>query len=120
MLAERLIWAVPAPTTTLMLVKPWAWEWVDPVKDVTAEVLAIDNPLKSRSASIGEAGPRPRGMWTSRFREDQQSEQSRPSTREKSAARITNDGEVTKLISSPRKIQGESHEDLPRYCRHRG
>ncbi len=35
---------------------PQAWPWVDPLKDVEAEVLAIDNLLKSRTASIKSGG----------------------------------------------------------------
>lgn len=73
--------------------RPQAWKWVDPVKDVTAEVLAIDNLLKSRSASIGEAGY-DREDVDQQIQEDQQSEQSRGLQRgEKSAARTSNDGE---------------------------
>lgn len=36
--------------------RPQAWPWVDPLKDIEAEVLAIDNLLRSRSASIRETG----------------------------------------------------------------
>lgn len=36
--------------------RPQAWPWVDPLKDVESEVMAIDNLLKSRSASIRETG----------------------------------------------------------------
>ena len=36
--------------------RPQAWPWVDPLKDLEAEVLAIDNLLKSRSAAIKERG----------------------------------------------------------------
>ena len=36
--------------------RPQAWPWVDPLKDLEAEILAIDNLLKSRSAAIKERG----------------------------------------------------------------
>lgn len=36
--------------------RPQAWPWVDPLKDIEAEILAIDNLLKSRSAAIKETG----------------------------------------------------------------
>lgn len=36
--------------------RPPAWDWVDPLKDVQAEILAIDNLLKSRSAAIADLG----------------------------------------------------------------
>ena len=36
--------------------RPQAWPWVDPLKDLEAEVLAIDNLIKSRSAAIKERG----------------------------------------------------------------
>lgn len=35
------------------------WPWVDPLKDIQAEVLAINNALKSRSESIRENGYEP-------------------------------------------------------------
>lgn len=35
---------------------PPKWDWVDPKKDIEAEVLAIDNLLKSRDDSIEEQG----------------------------------------------------------------
>jgi lambda family phage portal protein len=35
---------------------PQAWPWVDPLKDIEAEVLAVDNLLKSRTESIKETG----------------------------------------------------------------
>lgn len=33
-----------------------AWPWVDPLKDIEAEILAIDNLIKSRSSTIKEQG----------------------------------------------------------------
>lgn len=39
--------------------KPPAWAWVDPLKDMQAEVLAIDNLLKSRSDVIKSMGEEP-------------------------------------------------------------
>jgi lambda family phage portal protein len=36
--------------------KPPAWAWVDPLKDMQAEVLAIDNLIKSRSDVINGLG----------------------------------------------------------------
>lgn len=39
--------------------KPPAWAWVDPLKDMQAEVLAIDNLLKARSAAIKSMGDEP-------------------------------------------------------------
>lgn len=36
--------------------KPPAWPWVDPLKDVEAEVIALDNLIKARSETIAERG----------------------------------------------------------------
>lgn len=36
--------------------RPQAWPWVDPVKDIEAEILAVDNLLKSRTAVIKQTG----------------------------------------------------------------
>jgi lambda family phage portal protein len=36
--------------------KPPAWAWVDPLKDIHAEVMAMDNLIKSRSDVINERG----------------------------------------------------------------
>lgn len=36
--------------------RPQAWPWVDPLKDIEAQVLAIDNLLTSRTAVIRETG----------------------------------------------------------------
>jgi lambda family phage portal protein len=38
---------------------PPKWDWVDPLKDVEAEVIMINNGLKSRSASIRGSGGDP-------------------------------------------------------------
>jgi lambda family phage portal protein len=35
---------------------PPAWEWIDPLKDIGAEVLAVDNHFKPRSQTIEEGG----------------------------------------------------------------
>lgn len=35
---------------------PPHWDWVDPVKDIKAEIYAIQSGLKSRSQSISERG----------------------------------------------------------------
>lgn len=35
---------------------PDGWDWVDPLKDIKAEILAIRAGLKSRSQSVGERG----------------------------------------------------------------
>lgn len=36
-----------------------AWPWVDPLKDMQAEVLAVDNLFRSRSSVIRERGDDP-------------------------------------------------------------
>lgn len=73
--------------------RPQAWKWVDPLKDVTAEVLAIDNLLKARSASIGEGGY-DREDVDQQIADDQESERSKGLQRgEKSAARVATDEE---------------------------
>lgn len=36
--------------------QPPAWEWIDPQKDIQAEVLAVQNHLKARSMSIEQQG----------------------------------------------------------------
>jgi capsid protein len=35
---------------------PRRWGWVDPMKDVQAKILAIDNLLESRRSTIAETG----------------------------------------------------------------
>jgi capsid protein len=36
--------------------KPRRWPWVDPLKDVQANVVSVENGFKSRRAIISEAG----------------------------------------------------------------
>ncbi|GAB1422941.1 hypothetical protein MASR2M16_01750 [Thauera terpenica] len=35
---------------------PPRWDWVDPLKDIRAETLAIQSGFKSRTQAIGERG----------------------------------------------------------------
>ena len=35
---------------------PPRWDWVDPIKDIKAEVAAIDAKLKSRTQAVAERG----------------------------------------------------------------
>jgi lambda family phage portal protein len=66
--------------------RPQAWKWVDPLKDVAAEVLAIDNLLKPRSATIAETGE-DRETTDRRIAEDQKSEEDKGLVRGESSAR---------------------------------
>lgn len=43
--------------------QPRRWAWVDPQKDTTANVLAVQNALKSRSEIIREQGRDPEDVW---------------------------------------------------------
>ncbi len=43
--------------------QPRRWAWVDPQKDTTANVLAVQNGLKSRSEIIREQGRDPDDVW---------------------------------------------------------
>lgn len=50
---------IPGDDLDAALAVKWvtpAWEWVDPEKDINAEVAAINAGLKSRSQAIGERG----------------------------------------------------------------
>ena len=53
---------------------PPKWPWVDPLKDIQAEVLAINNLLKSRSQSIKETSGSDRESLDLEIQSDQQSE----------------------------------------------
>ncbi|WP_247361065.1 phage portal protein [Bradyrhizobium sp. 4] len=48
----------PKPYNRVTWIPP-SWQWIDPLKDLQAEVLAIDNGLKPRSLSVEEAGRDP-------------------------------------------------------------
>lgn len=43
--------------------QPRRWAWVDPQKDTTANVLAVQNALKSRGEIIREQGRDPEDVW---------------------------------------------------------
>lgn len=43
--------------------QPRRWPWVDPLKDVQANIMAIDNGLRSRSDVIRESGRDPADVW---------------------------------------------------------
>ncbi len=45
----------PTPYLAARWIAP-GWDWVDPLKDAQAQVLALDNLLKSRSEAISERG----------------------------------------------------------------
>lgn len=50
--------ADPAPYQVVTHIPP-KWDWVDPLKDVQAEVIAVDNGFKPRSLVIQERGDDP-------------------------------------------------------------
>lgn len=55
--------------------QPPAWDWVDPLKDIQAEVLAIDNLLKARQQTIKQSGYDPEEV-DAMIADDQESEES--------------------------------------------
>lgn len=85
--------------------RPQAWKWVDPTKDMTSEIMAIDNLIKPRSATIAEMGydreDVDRQIW-----EDQESEREKNLLRgAKSADRGTlSEEEKTDGKKAPRRI----------------
>lgn len=50
--------------------QPRRWAWVDPVKDIQAAVMAINNGLRSRSDVIREQGGDPEHVWAEIEREN--------------------------------------------------
>lgn len=48
------------------------WSWVDPLKDVNANVIAIENGLTSRSRVIRDMGGDPEEVWAELAREKEQ------------------------------------------------
>jgi lambda family phage portal protein len=48
----------PKPYNRVTWIPP-SWEWVDPLKDVQAEAIAVDNGFKSRSLVVEQAGRDP-------------------------------------------------------------
>ena len=51
--------------------QPRRWSWVDPVKDVQANVMAVNNGMKTISDCIRETGKDPIDVWRERQREIQ-------------------------------------------------
>lgn len=84
--------------------RPPKWDWVDPEKDIKAEILMIDNLLKPRSATINELG----------YDEEQVDEQiSVDQDREKKLGLIRRDGaanqaEEAEMPNNMPAVQGES------------
>lgn len=44
--------------------RPRRWDWVDPLKDTNANVIAVNNGLKSRQQIIRESGGDPEQVWS--------------------------------------------------------
>jgi lambda family phage portal protein len=67
---------------------PPKWPWVDPLKDIQAEILAVDNLLKSRSQVIKETNGADRETVDAEIQADQQSETQKGLKRNTSKAAV--------------------------------